>query len=123
MEYPSIIRDTIDFVSDTEVCNIGFSEGILSDSRPYRLEVWESYNIKNVTIFISIKGFEESSEEEIKNYLVKEGIIEIKEDDIYITEVEDSNEEIFLSVNMPIQDHDRELNKYLVKIKPFEFEE
>lgn len=123
MEYPSIVRDTIEFISDTEVCNIGYAEGILSDKRPYRLEVWESYGVRNVTIFISIKDFEESSEDDIKDYLVKEGIIEIIEDDIYITEVEDSTESIFLSVNMPIMEHDKELNKYLVKIKPFEFEE
>ncbi len=121
MEYPSIVRDTIDFISDTEVCNIGYAEGILSDKRPYRLEVWESCGVRNVTIFISIKGFEEKSEEDIKNYLVKESIIEIINDDIYITEVEDSSEAVFLSINVPVMDHDKELNKYLVKIKPFEF--
>lgn len=120
MEYPSIVRDTIDFTSDTEVCNIGFTEGILSDKRPYRLEVWESYNVRNATIFISIKGFEDKSEQDIKDYLVKEKIIDIIKDDIYITEVEDSNEEIFLSINMPVIDHDEEINKYLVKIKPFD---
>ena len=51
MDYPQIVRDTIDFTSDTEVCNIGYAEGTLSDTRPYRLEVWSSYGITNVTIF------------------------------------------------------------------------
>ena len=27
MEYPQIVRDVVDFTSDTEVCNIGYHEG------------------------------------------------------------------------------------------------
>ena len=121
MEYPSIVRDMIDFTSDTEVCNIGYNEGKLSDKRPYRIEVWSSYGITNATIFISIRGFENKDEKDIKRYLEKEGIIEIIEDDIYITEVEDINDETFLSINVPIDDHDKCLNKYKVSLKPFAF--
>ena len=61
MKYPSIVRDTIDFISDTEVCNIGYAEGILSDERPYRLEVWSSYGVTNATIFISIIDLENNT--------------------------------------------------------------
>lgn len=118
--YPRIVRDTIDFTSDTEVCNIGYQEGILSDSRPYRLEVWSSYNITNATVFISIQDLEDKSEEEIKSYLVKNKIIEIIEDDIYITEVEDSEDNSFLSINIPIEDNGKVINKFLVTIKEFE---
>lgn len=120
MKYPSIVRDTIDFVSDTEVCNIGYQEGVLSDERPYRIEVWSSYGITNATIFISIKDIENMKEEEIKEYLTKEGIIEVIKDDIYITEVEDSEDNVFLSINMPVLEKDTELNKYLVELKSFD---
>lgn len=120
MKYPSIVRDTIDFTSDTEVCNIGYAEGNLSDERPYRLEVWSSYGITNTTIFISIVDLEEKTEDEIKELLVKEGLIDIIKDDIYITEVEDSEDNTFLSINMPTEDADGVLNKYLVTLKDFE---
>ena len=120
MKYPSIVRDTIDFVSDTEVCNIGYNEGVLSDQRPYRIEVWSSYDITNATIFISIKDIENKSEEDIKEYLQKENIIKVIDDDIYITEVEDSEDNTFLSVNVPIFDGDKELYKYLVDLKDFD---
>lgn len=120
MKYPSIVRDTIDFTSDTEVCNIGYAEGILSDERPYRLEVWSSYGITNTTIFISILDLEDKSEEEIKKFLTKEGLIEIIKDDIYITEVEDSENNTFLSINMPTEDQNGELNKCLVKLNDFD---
>ena len=119
MEYPSIVRDTIDFISDTEVCNIGYNEGNLTDGRPYRMEVWESYGVTNTTIFISILGLEVKNEDEIKDLLVKEGLIEIIKDDIYITEVEDIEENTFLSINMPTNDQTGELNKYLVELKDF----
>ena len=120
MKYPQIVRDTIDFTSDTEVCNIGYAEGTLSDERPYRLEVWSSYGITNTTIFISILGLEEKNEEEIKELLVKEGLIEIIKDDIYITEVEDTEDNTFISINMPTEENEEVLNKYLVEIKDFE---
>lgn len=120
MKYPSIVRDTIDFTSDTEVCNIGYAEGTLSDERPYRLEVWSSYGITNTTIFISILDLEDKSEEEIKEYLTKEGLIEVIKDDIYITELEDSEDNTFLSINMPTEDQNGELNKYLVKLNDFD---
>lgn len=118
-KYPSIIRDTIDFISDTEVCNIGYQEGILSDNRPYRMEIWSSYGVTNATIFISIIDFENKSKDEIKQYLVKEKLIEIIEDDIYITEVEDTCDNIFLSINIPIEENDHIINRYLVEIEYF----
>lgn len=121
MDYPQIIRDTIDFTSDTEVCNIGFVEGELKDSRPYRVEVWDSYGITSATIFISILGLENRSEDEIKRLLVDEKIIEVIRDDIYITEVEDSADNVFLSINVPLEGRDIEINKLLVKVKDFEY--
>lgn len=120
MEYPSIIRDTIDFISDTEVCNIGYNEGKLNDNRPYRLEVWSSYGITNATIFISIIDLEESSEDDIKRILIKNNIIEVIKDDIYITEVEDSEDNVFLSINVPLDEHDEIINKLLIKVKDFD---
>lgn len=121
MEYPQILRDSIDFTSDTEVCNIGFNEGVLNDGRPYRLEEWESFGITNVTLFISITNLEDKSEEYIKKLLEENEILRVIEDDIYITDVEDINENTFLSINVPIMDHDKILNECLVSLKPFDF--
>lgn len=121
MDYPQIIRDTLDFTSDTEVCNIGYNEGVLSDGRPYRVEVWSSYGITNATIFISILDLENASEKAIKKMLIDNKIIDIDKDDIYITEVIDTEDNSFLSINVPLNGKDVEINKLLVKIKDFEF--
>lgn len=121
MEYPKIVRDTIDFTSDTEVCNIGFNEDVLKDGRPYRIEVWSSYGVENATIFMSILGFEDKTEEDIKKYIVDNSLIEIIEDDIYITEVEDINDNSFLSINIPLKEVEKVINKCNVSLKEFEF--
>lgn len=121
MKYPQIVRDTIDFMSDTEVCNIGYKEGKLKDSRPYRVEVWSSYGITNATIFISLIDLEEKSEDDIKRILIDNNIIEVIKDDIYITEVEDINDNLFLSINIPLEGKDVIINKLLLKIDDFEY--
>ncbi len=118
-QYPTIIRDTIDFTSDTEVCNIGFYEGKLNDGRPIRVEVWSSHNILNATIFFSIIDLEEKTEKEIKNLLIENKIIDLKEDNAYITEYEDAQENIFISINIALEDHDKEINKCLVPLKDY----
>ena len=108
MDYPNIIRDTLDFTSDTEVCNIGYNEGTLEDGRPYRVEVWSSYGITNATIFISILDLENASEKAIKKMLIDNKIIELEKD------------EIFLSINVPLEGKDTIINKLLIKIKDFD---
>ncbi|MDE6292559.1 MAG: hypothetical protein K2L98_02635 [Bacilli bacterium] len=118
-EYPSIIRDTIDFTSDTEVCNVGFYEGILNDGRPVRVEVWSSHNVLNATVFFSIIDLEEKTEKDIKNLLIENKIIELKEDNAYVTEYEDSNENIFISINVALEDHGVFINKCLVPLKDY----
>lgn len=121
MKYPKIIRDTIDYTSDTEICNIGYAEGELSDERPYRIEEWSSYGINNITVFISILDLEEKSELEIKKYLENENIIKIVDDHIYITEVEDVEENVFLSINVPLSSKDTVINECLITIKDYEY--
>lgn len=119
MEYPKIVRDTIDFTSDTEVCNIGYKEIVLSDKRPIRIEKWSSYGVDTATIFMSKLDFEDKNEEDIKKYLVENNIIEIINDKIYVTELEDSEDNIFLSSNVPLLDKDGDINKLLISLDEF----
>ncbi len=120
MEYPQIVRDVIDFENDTEICNIGYNEGVINKNRPYRLEVWASHNITNATIFISKKDLEDKTHRELKRLIECSGLIEIITDDIYITDVEDSEGNIFYSINVPLEDKDGVLNRLIVDTKPFD---
>lgn len=118
-EYPKIMRDTIDFTSDTELCNIGYYEGILNDNRPIRVEVWSSHNITSATIFFSILDLEDKTEDEIKKLIIDNKIIELNDDNAYITEYEDALDNVFISLSVALSDHDRELNKCLVPLKDY----
>ena len=121
MDYPQIVRDTIDFTSDTEVCNIGFCEGVLEDGRPYRIEAWSSYGVDTITIFLSKIDLDHLSEKELKKYLVDNKLIEVINDKIYITELEDSNDNEFISINVPLMDHDEVINKLLISLDEYNY--
>lgn len=120
MEYPKINREQVSFESDTEVCNIGYYEGVLDDERPIRVEVWSSYGILNATVFISSIDLEKLTEKEIKQYLEKNNIIKVIEDKIFITEIEDINDNKFFSINVPIESDYNKINECLVKLKDYD---
>ena len=117
MKYPSIIRDTIDFSNDTEVCNIGYYEGVIDSERPYRIEVWSSQGITSATIFMSL---EDLKMENVKKILINEHIIEIIEDKIFITEIEDVEDNKFYSINVPLEGNNQIINKLLIEVKSFD---
>ena len=116
MEYPKIDREGIDFTSDTEVCNIGFNEGIYND-RPYRVEVWSSYDIDVATVFISSKDLNEN---DIRKYLIDSNLVNIIEDNIQITKIESDDNE-FYSINIPLKDRNKIYNEIKVELKSFDF--
>ncbi len=120
MKYPKINRDQVSFESDTEVCNIGYYEGVLNDDRPVRVEVWTSYGILNATIFISNLDIEKYPEKEIKKYLEENKIIKVIEDKIFITEIKDVDDNNFLSINVPLESDYAKINECLVKVKDYE---
>ena len=121
MDYPKIVRDNVDFTSDTEVCNIGYKEGVFEDGRPYRIEEWSSYGVDTVTIFISKIDLENLAEKGVKKYLLDNHLIEIINDKIYITELEDTNDNEFISINVPLIDHDEVMNKLLVTLDDYNY--
>lgn len=116
MELPKIDRDGIDFTSDTEVCNLGYNEGIY-DNRPYRVEAWSSYDIDVATVFVSTIDLDENS---IRKYLIDSGIVNIIEDNIQITKIESDDNE-FYSINIPLRDRNKTYNELKIDLKSFDF--
>src|SRR5574344_400996 len=112
MEYPMINRDLIDFTSDSDICNIGYAEGVLKDSRPFRAEMWSAYNVETLSIFISKIGLESKIYKEVLELL--SNIVEIIDDKT------DINDNEFIVINIPINDHDEVVNKCLIKLQEFD---
>ncbi len=74
MDYPTIDRSNMDFLSSSDICNIGYHEGTLKDDRPYRLEAWSQNGLDTVTIFISNIDLEDKSEVDLVKYISQEDI-------------------------------------------------
>ena len=121
MDYPIIDRSNIDFMSSTEICNIGYHEGTLKDGRPYRLEAWSSNGLDTATIFISNTGLEEKSEVDLVKYLSGEDIIDIEDDRASVELIEDINGNSFYSINILLNNRDDEVNRLLVGLDNYEY--
>ena len=119
MDYPIIKRDIVDFTSDTEVCNIGYNEGTLKDGRPYRIEVWSAFEIETATIFISTQDIEDKDVKYLKKLIQDNKIVDIYDDRLDVTRTVDYEENEFFSINIPLVDHDEEINTLLVNLKDY----
>ena len=120
MDYPSIDRSNIDFLSSSDLCNIGYHEGTLRDGRPYRLEVWSQGGLDNVTIFISNKDLEDKSEVDLVKYISQEGIIDITDDKAVVNLIDDINDNSFYSINLVLNNRDEEINSLLISLDNYE---
>ncbi len=54
------------------VVDVGWCEGLLSDGRAFRIEMWAQDNISMLTVFFSIVGLEHLEEDAMKNFLEEE---------------------------------------------------
>ena len=61
--------------SERPYVDIGFAEGEMTDGRPYRAECWAEDGVTVLTFFFSSDGLEELSAEELKDLLVREGLV------------------------------------------------
>ena len=120
MDYPKIDRNNIDFSSSSDICNIGYYEGELKDSRPYRLEVWSQSGYDNATIFISNIGLENKSEVDLVKYISGEDIIEIDDDRANVNLIEDINGNMFYAINLLLNKRDEEINRLLVPLDDYD---
>ena len=60
---------------DNDQLDIGWNEGVLSDGRPYRIELWAQDQITSATIFLSTEGLETYSNAQFAELLERERVI------------------------------------------------
>ena len=90
--------------------NIGWYAGLLDENRPFFAECWASDGITMLTIFVSVKGIEDKTPEELDEWLRRIGYFSYKNEDHGTAEVilfkTPENEEFF-SVNICVGVEDR----------------
>src|SRR6516162_9554948 len=60
------------------VLDIGWCEGILSDGRAFRAELWARDQISSLTLFFSTIGLEALEQDAMKHFVEKEGLVTFK---------------------------------------------
>jgi hypothetical protein len=103
--------------------DIGWSEGVLGDGRPYRVECWAEDGITMLTFFLSAQGLETWGAAELAALLAREGLVAFKQparevglmrfidsagNDLWSINVTvGSGDEIFIGESVPVQPYDR----------------
>lgn len=75
--YPKVNRGH--FLSDPHE-DISWAEGTLHDGRPFRIEYWYRSDSSFITVYISSLDIENASEQELKDLLIKEGLIDFDDE-------------------------------------------
>ncbi len=60
---------------ENDQLDIGWAEGIMSDGRPFRIELWAQDQITMATVFLSTQGLETSSSTALAELLERERVV------------------------------------------------
>jgi hypothetical protein len=94
---------------DDGVVDIGWCDGIMSDGRPFVAEMWAQDSISMLTIFFSSEGIERLASDQLKNMVVKEGLVTFRtEGDSYCeaAKYEDCAGKAMWSINIVVGSED-----------------
>ena len=87
--YPKPDRSdqTQNFIKSEEnpAIDLGWSEGYLSDNRPYRVECWAEFQVTMLTFFFSTDGMENYSDLMFKELLSREKLVQFVSDNPYVS--------------------------------------
>ncbi len=78
VEYPSIDRTNYQVCkvkNGDGILDIGWTEGRLSDGRPYRAELWAQDQITVLTVFFSVLGLEDFDTAALSGLIETNGVV------------------------------------------------
>lgn len=103
------------------VTEIGWSEGVLSDGRPFRAEMWAEDGMSCLTFFFSSRGLDAAAKEEIADLLEREGLVRWRRPPRYLglgRVVDDAGHEMF-SATVVVGDDEGTFVDTSVPIHPY----
>jgi len=109
--------------AENPVLDIGWNEGFLSDTRPYRVEVWAEDQISSVTFFMSTNGIENYSNAQFADLLEREQLIAFQPDQrrsAAAMPFTDASGNSVWSVNVVTGDDEETFVDVLTTIRPYE---
>ena len=77
---PDRTDQKINHVKDEDgVLDIGWNEGLMSDGRPFRTEMWANDGISMLTVFFSASGRSDLNDEQMTDLILSEGFVTFHE--------------------------------------------
>ena len=107
---------------DNPVLDLGWNEGILSDTRPYRVESWAHGQIRSLTFFMSTSGVENYSRDQFADLLEREQLVAYhpgRRRSAYAMPITDASGNSHWSVNVVIGEAGVTLVDVLVAMRPY----
>ncbi len=101
--FPDVDRGT-EWYDDPEY-NLGWDAGFLGADRPYFMEAWATNGITMLTYFVSVKGIENATTEDLVKMLTEAGLFRILKpgnNPVSVMKFEDDHENEFFSINVTI---------------------
>ena len=108
--------------AENPVLDLGWNEGILSDSRPYRVEAWAEDQISSLTFFMSTSGIENYSNAQFADLLEREQLVAYhpgRRRSAYAMPYTDASGNSVWSVNVVTGDDDESLVDVIVALRPY----
>lgn len=101
-------KPSVDLNPNRDYQDIGWSDGVLSDGRPFRVEYWCWENVSILTYFMSTHGIENATDDYFRELLVDEGLLTFLEarPTLRAKKTKDASGNEMWSVNVAVGDHD-----------------
>jgi hypothetical protein len=120
---PDRTRQPIRSMKDQDgVIDVGWCDGVLSDGRAFRAEMWAQDQVSMLTVFFSTIGLENLDAEEMKRFVEQEGLVSFRKTGpshcataVFI----DDGGNQFWSVNVLVGDEDQTYIDSSAPIFPF----
>ena len=107
---------------ENPVLDVGWNEGVLSDARPYRVELWTEGQRDTLTFFISAVGIENCSNAQFDDLLEREEIVAFRTDarpPVFAMPFTDASGNSVWSVSVLIAGDSHTFADILVAIRPY----
>ena len=108
--------------SENPVLDVGWNEGVLSDARPYRVELWTEGQRDTLTFFISTVGIENCSNTQFDDLLEREQIVAFRpgaRPPVFAMPFTDASGNSVWSVSILIGGDSQTFADILVAIRPY----
>ena len=107
---------------ENPVLDLGWTEGFLSDARPYRIEAWAEDQVSSITVFMSTNGIENYSNAQFADLLEREQLIAYHPGgrrSAYAMPCTDASGNSLWSVNVVTGDDEETFVDVLADIRPY----